>query len=81
MGYVAIKGGEKAILNSINFYKDSLKGRIKESEIDSGLSFAVDKVMGEGALYTKKLAAKAIKMSGGDLLNAAFFVRAHRSAC
>lgn len=81
MGYVAIKGGEKAILNSINFFNQKMIGDIKEKEINESLVFSVDKVMSEGALYTKKLAAKAIKKSGGDLLNAAFFVRAHRSSC
>jgi len=38
-------------------------------------------VMSEGSLYSKKLAAIAIKRSAGDLLNASFFLRAHRSSC
>jgi len=38
-------------------------------------------VMSEGSLYSKKLAAIAIKRSAGDMFNAAFFLRAHRSSC
>lgn len=83
MGYVAIKGGEEAINNSLLFYQENIqKGKtLKADDIETSLSFAVDKVMSEGSLYSKKLAALAIQKSGGDLLNAAFFLRAHRSSC
>lgn len=81
MGYVAVKGGEDAIQNSLSFYDDLIKEDIKVEDIEESLRFAVDKVMSEGSLYSKKLAAIAIKRSGGDLLNAAFFLRAHRSSC
>ncbi|WP_458700063.1 carbon-phosphorus lyase complex subunit PhnI [Sulfurospirillum sp. 1307] len=81
MGYVAIKGGEEAIKNSLAFYDDTFKYKIKPKDIEKSLSFAVDKVMSEGSLYSKKLSAIAIQKSGGDLLNAAFFLRAHRSSC
>ena len=80
MGYVAIKGGEEAIENSLEFYEDScLNDDLREQDIESSLRFAIDKVMAEGSLYSKKLASIAIKKSAGDLLNAAFFLRAHRS--
>lgn len=81
MGYVAIKGGEDAIKNSLSFYNDTVSENIKTKDIEESLRFAVDKVMSEGSLYSKKLAAIAIRKSGGDLLNAAFFLRAHRSSC
>lgn len=83
MGYVAIKGGEEAIENSLNFYEETLQSseKIETEDIAKGLRFAVDKVMSEGSLYSKKLASIAIKKSAGDLLNAAFFLRAHRSSC
>ncbi len=83
MGYVAIKGGEEAIENSLNFYEESLQSgeKIQTEDVTTGLRFAVDKVMSEGSLYSKKLASIAIKKSAGDLLNAAFFLRAHRSSC
>ena len=83
MGYVAIKGGEEAIENSLSFYAQSVKEseRIEDQDIMNGLRYAVDKVMGEGSLYSKKLAAVAIKKSAGNLLDGAFFLRAHRSTC
>ncbi len=83
MGYVAIKGGEDAINNSLNFYYESINKaeQINTKDVQNGLCYAVDKVMSEGSLYSKKLASVAIKKSAGDLLNAAFFLRAHRSTC
>jgi alpha-D-ribose 1-methylphosphonate 5-triphosphate synthase subunit PhnI len=77
MGYVAIKGGEEAIENSLNFYEETLQSsnKLKTEDVTSGLRFAVDKVMSEGSLYSKKLASIAIKKSAGDLLNAAFFFK------
>jgi len=81
MGYVAVKGGEEAIKNSLSFYDEEFKGDIKPKDIRESLSFAVDKIMSEGSLYSKKLSSVAIKKSAGDLLNAAFFLRAHRSSC
>ncbi|TYB32424.1 MAG: carbon-phosphorus lyase complex subunit PhnI [Flexistipes sinusarabici] len=83
MGYVAVKGGEKAIENSLVFYSKIIKSHDKLSDeaIINSLRFAVDRVLSEGSLFTKKLSAKAIKKSGGDLLNAAFYIRAHRSTC
>ncbi len=83
MGYVAIKGGEEAIENSLSFYHENIQKaeKLQTEEITEGLRYAVDKVMSEGSLYSKKLAAIAIKKSAGDLLNGAFFLRAHRSTC
>jgi alpha-D-ribose 1-methylphosphonate 5-triphosphate synthase subunit PhnI len=83
MGYVAIKGGEKAIDNSLSFYSETVEKaeQLEEETIENALRYAVDRVMGEGSLYSKKLASVAIKKSAGDLLGAAFFLRAHRSTC
>lgn len=83
MAYYAIKGGEEAIKNSLNFYDDitSYANKIDDNNLIEGLTFSIDKVISEGSLYSKKLAAKAIKRSAGDLLNASFFLRAHRSSC
>lgn len=83
MSYVAIKGGTEAIRSSKRFFKNEIH---KADEIDDnllieGLRFSCDKVMSEGALYTEKLAAQAMRKSGGDLLESAFYVRAHRSTC
>ena len=73
MGFVAIKGGENAIKNSLLFYEEEVA--------NNPLMYAIAKVMSEGSLYSKKLAKTAIEKSGGDLLNASFFLRAHRSSC
>ena len=83
MSYVAIKGGVEAIRASKSFHKSQLEKAedIDDESIINGLRFSCDRVMAEGALYTEKLAAKAIRLSGGDLLEASFYVRAHRSTC
>jgi len=83
MAYYAIKGGEEAIKNSLDFYGDiTSKGENLDDEaLIEALTFSIDKVISEGSLYSKKLAARAIKRSAGDMLNASFFLRAHRSSC
>lgn len=83
MSYVAIKGGTEAIRASKDFFRAELRpaAEIGDEALVRGLRFACDRVIGEGALYTEKLAAEAIRRSGGDLLEAAFYVRAHRSTC
>lgn len=81
MGFVAIKGGEEAIANSLSFYEEILDQTIDEEEIERSLRYAVDKVISEGSLYSTKLSSMAIKKAGGDLLNASFFLRAYRSSC
>ena len=83
MSYVAIKGGTEAIRKSKQYFKQEIQAaqEITDAHLINGLRFSCDRVMGEGALYTEKLAAEAIRRSGGDLLEAAFYVRAHRSTC
>ena len=83
MSYVAIKGGTEAIRASKRFYRSQLEAaaELSDEAVIKGLGYSCDRVMAEGALYTEKLAAKAVRMSGGDLLEAAFYVRAHRSTC
>ncbi len=83
MSYVAIKGGTEAIRSSKEFYHAQIAAadQLDTATVSKGLGFACDRVMAEGALYTEKLAATALKKTGGDLLEAAFYVRAHRSTC
>ena len=63
MGYVAVKGGTQAILNAerlVEYFR--LKGESKPitvCQIQDQMRLAVDRVMGEGALYTPELAALA----------------------
>ena len=83
MGYFAVKGGAEAIQNSLelmDFYR--VKNATSVLEIDqivSQLRVAVGKVMSEGSLYSEEYAAIAIKQAEGDLLEAAFIIRAFRT--
>ncbi|WP_019378551.1 carbon-phosphorus lyase complex subunit PhnI [Virgibacillus halodenitrificans] len=82
MGYVAVKGGTKAIEASINRLTYD---RIKESEIIevntimATMRALVDQVMSESSLYSPFLAALAIKQAEGSMEEAVFIMRAHRS--
>ncbi len=49
------------------------------AQIREQLSLAVDRVMAEGALYDRDLAALAIKQARGDLTEAIFLLRAYRT--
>jgi len=83
MGYVAVQGGIKAIENAEELAKYlRLKGKsvpVEVQQIIDQMSFLVDRVMGEGGLYSPFHAALAIKQAEGDPLEAAFYVRAYRS--
>ena len=59
MAYYAIKGGEEAIRNSLGFYADitSKANKIDDEDLIDAFTFSIDKVISEGALYSKKLAA------------------------
>ncbi len=83
MGYVAVKGGTEAIhesQNLLDFYrlKDALDP-LDIRQIISQLRAAVDKVMGEGGVYSPEYAAIALKQSEGDVFEAAFILRAFRA--
>ncbi|MEL6289238.1 MAG: carbon-phosphorus lyase complex subunit PhnI [Pseudomonadota bacterium] len=82
--YVASKGGEEAIRNAHALFADRRRGRrdlptLTLAQIVEQLSFAVDRVMCEGALYDRELAALAVKQAGGDLIEAVFLLRAYRT--
>ena len=83
MGYVAVKGGTEAVLNAeqlVEYFR--VKGEsepISVVQIQEQLRLAVDRAMGEGALYAPELAALALKQSEGDALEASFLLRAYRS--
>jgi len=82
--YVAVKGGEKAIRNAHRLFAEKRRGKkeipeISTNQIDEQLSIAVDRVMSEGSLYDRTLAALAIKQSRGDMIEAIFLVRASRT--
>src|SRR5262249_8513204 len=48
-------------------------------QISQQLALAVDRVMAEGSLYDRELAALAIKQARGDVVEAIFLVRAYRT--
>lgn len=82
MGYVAVKGGEKAIEESIRRLKyERVRNKkvINTSDILDGMNGLIDIVMSEGSLYNKELASIAIKQSCGNIEEAVFLLRAYRS--
>jgi len=82
--YVAVKGGEEAILNSWMRLAEARRGdphvpELGLTQIQEQLGLAVDRVMCEGSLYDPELAALAIKQAQGDLMEAIFLLRAYRT--
>jgi len=82
--YVAVKGGERAISNVERLVGEERRGdpdgpELSLAQIDQQLTLAVDRVMTEGSLYDRALAALAIKQARGDLMEAIFLLRAYRT--
>ncbi|MFG1401298.1 carbon-phosphorus lyase complex subunit PhnI [Xanthobacter sediminis] len=82
--YVAVKGGEEAIRNAHALLARRRRGdpgvpEIGLDQIAEQLGLAVDRVMAEGSLYDRELAALAIKQARGDLIEAIFLARAFRT--
>jgi alpha-D-ribose 1-methylphosphonate 5-triphosphate synthase subunit PhnI len=82
--YVAVKGGERAIENAHALLAHARRGdpcvpELSLDQISQQLALAVDRVMSEGSLYDRELAALAIKQARGDLIEAIFLVRAYRT--
>lgn len=84
MAYVAVKGGEQAIANAHAWLAEERRGdpavpEVTLTQIGEQLGRAVDRAMGEGSLYDRELAALAVKQAQGDLIEAAFLLRAYRT--
>jgi alpha-D-ribose 1-methylphosphonate 5-triphosphate synthase subunit PhnI len=82
--YVAVKGGEKAIANAHKLLAEERRGdrevpELTAAQIREQLRGAVDRVMTEGSLYDRDLAALAVKQAQGDLVEAIFLLRAYRT--
>jgi alpha-D-ribose 1-methylphosphonate 5-triphosphate synthase subunit PhnI len=82
--YVAVKGGEQAIDAAHRLLADARRGdrtvpELGIAQIAQQLALAVDRVMTEGSLYDRDLAALAIKQARGDLIEAVFLLRAYRT--
>ncbi|WP_425406505.1 carbon-phosphorus lyase complex subunit PhnI [Hwanghaeella sp.] len=82
--YVAVKGGEKAIDNAHRLLAEDRRGdpdvpELTIDQIREQLKLSIDRVMTEGSLYDRDLAALAIKQARGDLIEAIFLIRAYRT--
>jgi alpha-D-ribose 1-methylphosphonate 5-triphosphate synthase subunit PhnI len=82
--YVAVKGGEEAIRNAHRLLDEERRGdpaipELSVEQIKQQMTLAVHRVMSEGSLYNEDLAALAIKQARGDLIEAAFLLRAYRT--
>ncbi|OWT75311.1 MULTISPECIES: carbon-phosphorus lyase complex subunit PhnI [unclassified Achromobacter] len=82
--YVAVKGGERAILNSYRMLDSFRRGdpavpTLTLAQIRAQMPLAVDRVMAEGSLYDPHLAALALKQAAGDITEAVFLLRAYRT--
>jgi alpha-D-ribose 1-methylphosphonate 5-triphosphate synthase subunit PhnI len=82
--YVAVKGGEAAIANAHALLADRRRGdrsvpALRLDQIVEQLALGVDRVMAEGSLYDRELAALAIMQARGDMIEAIFLVRAYRT--
>jgi alpha-D-ribose 1-methylphosphonate 5-triphosphate synthase subunit PhnI len=83
MGYIAVKGGTDAIANAndlVEFYRvKSETPPIEISQLQAQFRLAIDKIMGEGSFYAPEYGAIALKQVEGDVLEAAFIMRAFRA--
>jgi len=82
--YVAVKGGEAAIANAHKLLDERRRGdrslpALTLAQIVEQLGLAVDRVMAEGSLYDRELAALSIKQARGDIIEAIFLLRAYRT--
>jgi alpha-D-ribose 1-methylphosphonate 5-triphosphate synthase subunit PhnI len=82
--YVATKGGERAIGAAHAWLDAERRGdpalpELSTAQVEEQLGLAVDRVMAEGSCHDRGLAALAVKQARGDLIEAAFLLRAYRT--
>ena len=82
--YVAVKGGEAAILATHDLVAEERRGdpsvpELSVAQIREQMQLSVARVMNEGSLYDEDLAALALKQAQGDMIEAAFLMRAYRT--
>ncbi|WP_342322584.1 carbon-phosphorus lyase complex subunit PhnI [Kosakonia sp. BYX6] len=82
--YVAVKGGEKAIMaaHALQAHKrrgDTQLAELSVAQIAEQMHLAVDRVMTEGGIADRQLAALALKQASGDNVEAIFLLRAYRT--
>lgn len=82
MGYVAVRGGEAAIEESLNLLeleRARAGAGSTLAQIEAAFPDAIDQIMGESSLYAPRLAALAFKQARGSIEEAVFLLRAFRS--
>src|SRR5262245_6761992 len=82
MGYTAVRGGLDAIEQAEALVDEmplSSPRPLGLDQVERHLQLALGRVMSEGGLIDPDLAALAIKQAEGDLIEAAFLIRAFRS--
>lgn len=82
MGYVAVRGGGRAIEESLKLLeRERVAGNAMASvsEIEATFPGLIEQVMGEASLYAPRLAAVALKQAQGSPEEAVFLLRAFRS--
>ena len=82
MGYVAVRGGARAIeesLKLLEYERVSASSAWGTDDIEGTFPELVDQVMGEASLYAPRLAALALKQAQGSPDEAVFLLRAFRS--
>jgi alpha-D-ribose 1-methylphosphonate 5-triphosphate synthase subunit PhnI len=82
--YVAVKGGEAAILATHDLLAETRRGdpsvpELSVAQIREQMGLAVARVMNEGSLFDPDLGALALKQAQGDAIEAAFLLRAFRT--
>ena len=82
--YLAVKGGEAAIAATHQLLAETRRGdpavpEVSVAQIKEQMALLVARVMNEGALYDENLAALALKQAQGDVIEAAFLLRAYRT--
>lgn len=81
--YVAVKGA-KAIANAHALQENRRRGdnavvELNVAQIEQQMNTAVDRVMTEGGIADRELAALALKQASGDNVEAIFLLRAYRT--
>ena len=82
MGYVAVRGGQEAIEESLKLleWERVRPERCVDIEsIQAAFPDLIDQIMGESSLYAPELAALALKQAQGSPEEAVFLLRAFRS--
>lgn len=82
--YIAVKGGETAIAASRALLAAAGRGdeavpALQVVQVQQQLGGAVSRVMAEASLYDPELAALALLQAQGDVIEAAFLLRAYRT--